>query len=114
MIVSLNLNSSNSVWLVHLATSSGMSLRTPTCVEGTTKSYFCGDNGDWKSHTRFTVIFTDQIVRPSLHPNRAQAEEIYGQISEGTIVTAEYRGSSRNLKTEAAAGGWLFKDHDSA
>jgi len=77
-----------------------------------TKEVLYSDNDDEKVITRSVLLYTlDQILR-LLHPIMPfVTEEIFGQISEGTIVTAAYpvvRPEFENA--EAAAGVEALKD----
>ena len=77
-----------------------------------TKEVLYSDNEDEKVITRSVLLYTlDQILR-LLHPIMPfVTEEIFGQISEGTIVTAAYpvvRPEFENA--EAAAGVEALKD----
>ena len=71
-----------------------------------TKEVLYSDNEDEKVITRSVLLYTlDQILR-LLHPIMPfVTEEIYGQISEGTIVTAEYPMVCPEFENEAAAAG---------
>ena len=71
-----------------------------------TKEVLYSDNEDEKVITRSVLLYTlDQILR-LLHPIMPfVTEEIYGQISEGTIVTAEYPVVRPEFKNEEAAAG---------
>ena len=70
-----------------------------------TKEVLYSDNEDEKVITRSVLLYTlDQILR-LLHPIMPfVTEEIYGQISEGTIVTAEYPVVRPEFENEEAAG----------
>lgn len=69
-----------------------------------TKEVLYSDNEDEKVITRSVLLYTlDQILR-LLHPIMPfVTEEIYGQISEGTIVTAEYPVVRPEFENEEAA-----------
>ena len=71
-----------------------------------TKEVLYSDNEDEKVITRSVLLYTlDQILR-LLHPIMPfVTEEIYGQISEGTIVTAEYPVVRPEFENEEAAAG---------
>ena len=71
-----------------------------------TKEVLYSDNEDEKVITRSVLLYTlDQILR-LLHPIMPfVTEEIYGQISEGTIVTTEYPVVRPEFENEAAAAG---------
>ena len=71
-----------------------------------TKEVLYSDNEDEKVITRSVLLYTlDQILR-LLHPIMPfVTEEIYGQISEGTIVTAEYPVVRPKFENEEAAAG---------
>ena len=56
------------------------------------------------SHVLFFLYTLDQILR-LLHPIMPFVEEIYGQISEGTIVTAEYPTVNPDFEDQAAHTG---------
>ena len=71
-----------------------------------TKEVLYSDNEDEKVITRSVLLYTlDQILR-LLHPIMPfVTEEIFGQISEGTIVTAEYPVVRPEFENEEAAAG---------
>ena len=71
-----------------------------------TKEVLYSDNEDEKVITRSVLLYTlDQILR-LLHPIMPfVTEEIYGQISEGTIVTAEYPVVRPEFENEESAAG---------
>ena len=71
-----------------------------------TKEVLYSDNEDEKVITRSVLLYTlDQILR-LLHPIMPfVTEEIFGQISEGSIVTAEYPVVRPEFENEEAAAG---------
>ena len=71
-----------------------------------TKEVLYSDNEEEKVITRSVLLYTlDQILR-LLHPIMPfVTEEIFGQISEGTIVTAEYPVVRPEFENEEAAAG---------
>lgn len=71
-----------------------------------TKEVLYSDNEDEKVITRSVLLYTlDQILR-LLHPIMPfVTEEIFGQISEGSIVTAEYPVVCPEFENEEAAAG---------
>ena len=72
-----------------------------------TKEVLYSDNEDEKVITRSVLLYTlDQILRlPSTPIMPFVTEEIFGQISEGSIVTAEYPVVRPEFENEEAAAG---------